>query len=248
MSLTKVIKKCVRSAGFEIRRYMPADFDTADQEVIRKVQPYTMTSLERIYALCHAVRYVVKNGIPGDMVECGVWRGGSMMAVAYTLMAMGDTTRNLYLFDTYEGMTEPSEKDINRNGRPARLKWQTRQTQNGINHWCYASLEDVKQNMSLTGYPAERIHYVKGKVEETLPHPDIETIAVLRLDTDWYESTRAEMVHLFPRLTPGGILLLDDYGNWQGARQAVDEYLEENRVKLYLSRIDSSGRVAVKLP
>ena len=101
--------------------------------------------------------------------------------------------------------------------------------------------------MYSTGYDKSKIHLVKGKVEETIPKTLPERIALLRLDTDWYASTKHEMLHLFPRLVPGGVLILDDYGSWLGARKAVDEYIAENKVKIFLCRVDNSGRVAVKL-
>jgi predicted O-methyltransferase YrrM len=108
-------------------------------------------------------------------------------------------------------------------------------------------VEDVQRNLGRTGYDPSRLHFIKGKVEETLPGqaPD-EPIALLRLDTDWYSSTKHELVHLFPRLVPGGVLILDDYGWWKGSRQAYDEYAKENGVRLLLNRIDNAGRLAIK--
>jgi O-methyltransferase len=91
------------------------------------------------------------------------------------------------------------------------------------------------------------VRLVKGKVEDTVPKNAPEKIALLRLDTDWYESTRRELVHLFPRLVPGGVLIIDDYGHWQGARKAVDEYIAGNQVKILLNRVDYTGRIGVKI-
>ncbi len=112
--------------------------------------------------------------------------------------------------------------------------------------WAYSALEEVKHNLLSTGYPAERISFIKGKVEETIPLNAPPQIALLRLDTDWYESTYHELVHLFPRLSSGGILIIDDYGHWKGARKAVDKYFSENKLDLLLHRIDYSGRICVK--
>src|SRR5690606_23062787 len=103
-----------------------------------------------------------------------------------------------------------------------------------------------KATMSLSAYPAGNIRYVAGKVEDTIPAVIPDKIAILRLDTDWYSSTKHELVHLFPKLSNGGILIIDDYGHWEGARKAVDEYFEETGTRIYLSRIDETGRVAVK--
>lgn len=107
-------------------------------------------------------------------------------------------------------------------------------------------MEEVSANMSNTGYPASQINLIKGPVEETIPSIIPEKIALLRLDTDWLASTRHEMIHLFPRLVQGGIIIIDDYGHWKGSRQAVDEYLSEHNIRLFLSRIDYSGRIGVK--
>ena len=216
-----------------------------------------MTSPERLYSLCKAVEYITKNRIPGDIVECGVWRGGSMVAAALTLVALNETTRSLWLYDTFEGMTPPSDKDVRIIGGEladrllAESSKDNRRSRNSV--WCYAPLEEVQKNMADTAYPGP-IHYIKGSVEKTIPESAPNLIAILRLDTDWYESTRHELVHLFPRLVPGGVLIIDDYGDWEGSRKAVDEYLEENGLPIFLSRIDSArlaivpGRLATAPP
>jgi hypothetical protein len=97
-----------------------------------------------------------------------------------------------------------------------------------------------------TGYDREKISFVKGKVEETIPDNAPQSISLLRLDTDWYESTRHELIHLYPRLSHGGVIIIDDYGHWLGARKAVDEYIEQNNLCLLLNRLDYTGRIGVK--
>lgn len=225
---------------------LPPDFDASAAETYGRVRPFTMTSPERVYSLCNAIEYVVRNGIPGDIVECGVWRGGSMMAVALTLQRLGDAQRDLYLFDTYEGMTAPTTKDRTLWGVPAEQEWRHQAGDAPMNAWCNASVEDVAANLRSTGYPPDRLHFVRGRVEDTIPEQAPRAIAVLRLDTDWYESTKHELEHLFPRLVPGGVIVIDDYGHWEGARAAVDEYVARHRLALLLSRIDYTGRIAVK--
>jgi O-methyltransferase len=222
----------------------PADYEEAVRETIRSVKPWTMTTPEKLNTLIHSVRYVVKHQIPGDIVECGVWRGGSMLTIAKTLIENGDTTRDLHLYDTFEGMSEPTEHDKRHDGKSAAEMLAASDKSSGV--WAYASLEDVQATMAMAPYPAERIHYYKGKVEDTIPGDALpEQISILRLDTDWYESTRHELQHLWDRLVPGGVLLLDDYGWWEGAKRAVDEWLEETKIPLLLVRMDE-GRVAVK--
>jgi hypothetical protein len=206
-----------------------------------------MASPERIYALCDAVRYVSINAVPGDIVECGVWRGGCMMAAARTLLELGDTTRTLYLFDTFDGMTKPGDRDVAFDGIPATVALRQSKKEDANSVWCYAPLGEVQEAIRTVGYPIDRIRFVRGRVEETLPLQAPDRVALLRLDTDWYESTRHELVHLFPRLSPGGVLIIDDYGHWKGARQAVDEYLRDNKVPLLLNRTDYTGRIGVKV-
>jgi O-methyltransferase len=205
-----------------------------------------MTSPERIAALCDGIEYVTENGLDGDVVECGVWRGGSMMAAALTLLRLGDTSRDLYLYDTFAGMTEPSSADLSSpyDGYSPHRRW--RLSTRAGRGWAGVPAQKVRAAVESTGYPAERIHCVEGKVEETIPDQVPSTISLLRLDTDWYESTKHELTHLYPRLVEGGVLIVDDYGHYAGARRAVDEYFAETEQRVLLSRIDYTGRIAVK--
>lgn len=226
---------------------VPPDFDEQVVRTFRAVQPYTMTSAERIEALVNAVRYIVANQVPGDIVECGVWRGGSSMAVALTLTQLGENHRRLYLYDTFEGMSAPTAEDVAFDGASASGTFAEQRLSDDSSEWCRAPLDDVRANLESTGYPAERLHYVQGKVEATLPAAlPSGPIALLRLDTDWYESTRHELEHLYPRLARGGVLIVDDYGHWAGARKAVDEYFAAHPPALLLNRIDYTARIAVK--
>jgi hypothetical protein len=240
-------QRTARRLGIDVARITQGDgLDDADRATVDAVGPFTMTSPERIVAVCDAVRYVSRNGIAGDVVECGVWRGGSMMAAARTLLAEGDVGRDLYLYDTFAGMTEPTDADHTGKGAQAG-RWMRRygHDEQGNSRWCNASVEDVDANIRSTGYPMERVHLVVGPVEQTIPDTVPGPIALLRLDTDWYESTAHEMAHLFDLVVPGGVLILDDYGHWQGARKAVDEHLERIGVNLLLHRIDYTGRMAI---
>ena len=111
--------------------------------------------------------------------------------------------------------------------------------------WAIAGLEDVREGMAETGYPADRVHLHPGLVEDTIPREAPEQIALLRLDTDWYSSTLHELEHLYDRVPSGGIVIFDDYGHWLGARQAVDEFLARRGERLLLAPM-ASGRIAVK--
>jgi O-methyltransferase len=246
--IKSAIRKSFRAFGLDITRLRrpeeeyPPDFHDDDTEIIRAVRPWTMTSPERIYALIQAIRYVSANAIRGSIVECGVWKGGSMAAVARTLLHLRDTNRDLYLFDTFEGMSEPTLNDSDYSGKRA-----VDILQDNPSFRCAdAPLEVVKNVLFETGYPKERIHFIKGKVEETIPASAPDSIAVLRLDTDWYESTKHELVHLFPRVSHNGVIIIDDYGHWKGSRLACDQYFKENQIPILLNRIDYTGRVALK--
>ena len=215
-------------------------------KLLNRVSEFTMTSRERCFALYQAVNYVHSRQIKGDIVECGVWRGGSMMLAALTLLELGDTSRNLYLYDTFEGMSEPSEKDMDYGGKSAEQGLKDL----GITRygeWCYSSIEEVRANLISTGYPSNRINFIKGRVEETIPSTISDEIAILRLDTDWYASTYHELLHLYPKLNAYGVLIIDDYGHWRGAKEATDKYISENKLSLFLNRIDFTGRIALKI-
>jgi hypothetical protein len=224
------------------------DLDPGFTPVLELARQFTMTSVERMYALYKAVEYIEIARIPGAIVECGVWRGGSLMIALATLQALGKTVRDIYLFDTFEGLPRPDEaKDIDVLGNRAIDGWLPHARGDEQSNWAYASLDDVRANVALTGYPNERLHFIKGMVENTIPDHAPNEIALCRLDTDWYGSTRHEMIHLYPRLSVGGVLIIDDYGHFRGARDAVDEYLAETRTPLLLNRVDYSGRVGIKI-
>jgi len=169
------------------------------------------------------------------------------MAALMTLQEMGEEQRQIFLYDTFAGMSSPSYRDTSAQGRSAQEKFSELKTSEDTSDWCFSPLSEVKRNVLSVGYPKENFHFIEGKVEDTIPGCVPESIALLRLDTDWYESTKHELIHLFPRISPRGIIIIDDYGHWEGARQAVDEYISEHNVSIFLNRIDRSGRIGIKL-
>jgi len=241
-SLMALVQRAPRSALEvtlpRVTEWAP-DFSAGDRALMARVRPYTMTSIERVSALAAAVRYVVRARIPGDFAECGVWRGGSVMAMALTLLELGNV-RDLYLFDTFEGMTTPGERDVTYAGVSATelLDSPTGRMR------CDAEMEFVRKAVASTGYPMERVHFVAGPVEVTIPAKAPSQLALLRLDTDFHSSTVHELKHLYPRLVDNGVLIIDDYGAWRGAREAVDEYFEGQPI--LLNRIDWTGRLVIK--
>ena len=250
--LEKVLRRLASRVGYELRRREPPrpppDLETDFLALSASCKPYTRTSVERMYALYQASRYLVRAAIPGAVVECGVWRGGSTMIAAMTLAACHDRARELWLYDTYEGMSEPSEHDRDWRGISAAELMRSGAANKETSVWCYASIDDVRGNMGRTGYPVDRMRFIKGKVEDSLPGEAPAQIALLRLDTDFYESTYHELSHLYPRLAPGGVLIIDDYGHWAGARKATDQYFAELGHPVLLQRIDYTGRMAIVGP
>jgi hypothetical protein len=223
---------------------LPSDYAPATQAIWERVQDRTMTGHAKINAMVEAMFYVEANHIPGAVVECGVWRGGSMMAGVLAMLELQATQRDFYMFDTYEGMTAPTERDVHISiGRTAEEMLDG--THGGAPLWVPASVEDVRAGFEPLGYPEDKLHFVVGKVEDTIPSAAPDTIAVLRLDTDWYESTKHELAHLFDRLQPGGVLIIDDYGSWQGSKDAVDEFIAATGEPLLMTKV-GRGRIAVK--
>jgi O-methyltransferase len=218
------------------------DKDSVFMDLYQQVMPYTMTSKEAVFALYTSVNYVLDRNIPGDIVECGVWRGGSSLLAALILKSRNISDRKLYLYDTFKGMPTPTEFDIDKRGNTGFEMIDKYGDEIG---WCYALLDDVKAAFSAYDFDFE-IHFIEGDVIETLPKTKPETISVLRLDTDWYESTAAEFDILYPRLSTGGVLIIDDYGCWAGSRKATDDYFAKEP-KIILTRIDKEVRLGIKI-
>lgn len=245
----KILQKLAQKFGLALVDINEIPGDIIEKEFLdsfHKNKEFTMTSILRMYGLYHALKYVLDNDIEGDIVECGVWKGGSMMLVADILLNRGIKDKKLWLYDTFAGMSEPTDKDLHAGFQEkAFFKWKRRQ-KTSHNTWCYSPIEDVERNMLSTTYPEDCMNLIKGKVEDTIPNVIPKKISLLHLDTDWYESSYHELVHLFPLLSKNAVLIVDDYGFWQGAREAVDQYFKENNIKLLFNRIDYTGRLFIK--
>lgn len=197
--------------------------------------PFTMTPIEVQYGLYKAILYIHENKIYGDIVETGVWRGGSMLLAARLLSDLGDTERLIWLFDSYQGMSEPGPEDVNYAGIPGERLYKS--------EYLKAGLDTVKETMALSNYPNDRIQYEVGDVRETVKLFDRQ-IALLRLDTDFYDSTKATLEHLYPWLANGGVLIQDDWFHWRGAQKASDEFFGERAP--FMHRLNYSARLMVK--
>ena len=254
--MKQFIKNIANKAGYQISKKddslikdgIPVDIDDAVfLKIYGECKEFSFTTIEPLFSLYNSVKYIVENNIPGDFVECGVWKGGSAMLMAKTLISLGSTERKIYLYDTFEGMSEPTEKDVDFQGKSAENLLANNSKLEDKNVWCYSSLEEVQKNIASCGYPKENIILVKGKVEETIPNTLPKQISLLRLDTDWFESTYHELHHLYPILVKNGVLIIDDYGHWKGAKDATDQYFKENNVKILLHRIDYTVRTGIKI-
>ena len=239
-----------RPLGVDTKDYLEVAFGYDDEANIKQavsvIRRHTMVSFERLATLWSQVQYVDQHKIPGDLVECGVWRGGSaaMMALAH-LQAGSNASRQLHLFDSWQGLPEP----IGALDGAHAVGWSGGADGGALKPVgrCVAALEEVRELFAKEiAYPPELIHYHVGWFQETLPGAQVGDIAILRLDGDWYESTRICLEHLYPRVVPGGIVILDDYGYWAGSRKATDEFIAQLSAPIMLHRIDVAGRYFVK--
>lgn len=232
---------------FEIR----PELEVNDIEIIKYIfkNKLTMVSPNRLTDTLLAAKHVSKNNIPGAFVECGTWRGGNAIAAGLIFQKYG-IKKDIYLFDTFLGMTKPKENIdetmyLNKTSTEVFNESQIGE----YNSWCYASLEEVKSNFTNAGLNIENIKFIKGDVEKTL---DVlsnlpKNISVLRLDTDWYDSTKKELESLYNRLSINGVLIVDDYGYWNGAKKAFDEFFQQNNISQpFMISSDFTGRVGVK--
>ncbi len=242
----KAYRKLMAPSGVrELPPKYPQDFGAFTRTLWDRVSPYTMTTQERVVNLEYAVRYIEGARISGDIVECGVGAGGSMMAAAWTLLELGSRERRIFLYDTYRGMAMPTAEDISVLGKPAKRKYE-RKMKDGQCTWHNYPLPDVRRNLEHTGYPADRLLFIEGFVQDTLPANDCERISLLRLDTNLYESTKAEMAYLWPKLATGGVFLIDDYFRWLGQKKAIAEYLAAHRVHMLMTRLDDHSAMGIK--
>jgi hypothetical protein len=209
-------------------RVSPSQFS----RLYRQVRTHTMCSNSRLRGLYRSVRHVVEQKIPGDIVECGTAQGGSAALMALTLQAMGER-RKLWLFDTFEGLPAPTANDPD-------LQWADLFTGT-----CIGTVDEVRGLFRRLS-AAEDVEFVKGLFQDTLPVTRVPQIALLHVDGDWYESVKACLDHLFDKVVPNGMIQFDDYGYWQGARRAIDEFLENRGLTKDLRPLDYSGRFLIK--
>jgi len=203
-------------------------------KIYRNIRPYTICGTQRLRALYQAVEKVDKAGTPGDIVECGVAKGGSAALMGLASKELGMHARKLWLFDTFEGM--PMPEAINPDFDIAK----------SYTGECRGTLEDVSSLFAELEL-LDRTVMVKGLIQNSLPNSKLKEIAILHIDTDWFESVKTCLEQLYDRVEPGGIIQIDDYGHWEGAKRAVDEFLETRSITQSLNVIDYSGRQLIKM-
>jgi O-methyltransferase len=249
----KITRRTLNRLGFHISLPSAAiqfpELSNDDLYFIREVHgsSITFTSFESLATLAICCQYVSEGKIRGDFVEAGVWRGGSSIVAKRMLRG----NRDFHLFDTFSGMTEPGWKDKRIGSTDSAAvfrKWKESKSGNASS-WDYASLEEVKKNFAKFKELDSSVRFIEGDVRRTLLEENLPTeISILRLDTDFYDSTLIELQVLWPRLVVGGILILDDYGHWDGARAAVDEYFQKYEIKnvLKIPFGGGPGRIVMK--
>lgn len=224
------------------RENLPAFADPEFLDLYRRNRNATMTTWTGCHQTWLAARYVARAGVAGDIVECGVYKGGLSILMAETFKRHGADDRKVWMYDTFAGMTEPTDDDFARHDRKPAASWMRESEKVRA----IGPRDIVTRNIKCAAYPPSQFVMVEGRVEDTIPGRVPEKISLLRLDTDWYESTRHELEHLFPLLSPGGVLIVDDYGIWDGARKAADEYLAAHGICPISQDTDYGAILAIK--
>jgi hypothetical protein len=223
------------------------DLEDAARAAVARVLGHTQLSYERLMTLYQQVAYIERRRLPGALVECGVWRGGAAAVMAQANLDEGRERRLLHLFDSFEGMPEPRR---DRDGpEAARL---VAHAAGGALRSTGVNVASAQQARTLIvdciGYPASSVVLHPGWFQHTLPHAraHVGPIALLRVDGDWYDSTRVVLDMLYDLVTPGGVVVIDDYGHFEGCRRATDEFLAARAPNIYLHHIDYTGRYLIK--
>lgn len=237
----------INKKGMEASR-LPIELEPDEVNLILNIlkEKVSMASIERLSATLLAAKYISVNNISGAYIECGVWRGGNSIIASYVFEKYNDQ-RKCYLFDTYSGMTKPTQDDYSIATMVAASEKYNENIGDGVNNWCLASLEDVKSNFRKYSISTRNIEFIKGDVMNTIDSHPIDNIAFLRLDTDWYESTKKELESFYSKINRGGVLMIDDYGHWAGSKKAVDEFFDKLGYRPLMHTIDYTGRTVLKI-
>ncbi len=228
--LLAILRRPLESRNLEIVRRYSVDWKLRDQGKDWPPDAETMVGAKRLKNVQACITSVVRDGVPGDLIETGVWRGGCSIFMRAVLSVLGDATRVLWVADSFEGLPRP---DADKYPRDA-----------GDKHWTFGhlavSLEEVKANFRQYGCLDDHVRFLKGWFKDTLPAAPIARLAVVRLDGDMYESTSQAIDALYPKLSIGGYIIIDDYG-LSGCKAAVDDYRRTHAISEEIQPIDGSG-------
>ncbi len=247
--LKNQIKNFFNRFGYELinKNQKIAELSESDKDLINLVSNYSMTPQIRIFNLLQSLRHLKHKNIEGDYVECGVWKGGNLILFKKFLENENQKEKkSIYAFDTFEGMTEPDKNDYDLSNHLDAIDLMKSDKNKSSNIWGVCSIENVKKNLSKNLKNLNGINLIKGPVEKTLTIKENipDCISLLRLDTDWYSSTKKELEVLYEKVTPGGIIIIDDYGHWGGAKKAVDEFFKDKYV--WMHYVDYACRLIIK--
>ena len=231
--------------------YLYPEATDSEINLVETASKFSMTGHDRIFCLLRAIQHVDCNNLEGDFVECGVWKGGNLILFKKMIDKLKIKNKKVYGFDTFEGMSNPTEKDEDADGFwggfKAEYYMRTHKKDINIdNIHAYSPIEAVEKNLINSAIDKDSLILVKGKVEDTLKISSNipKKISILRLDTDWYESTKIELEILYPRLVKNGVLIIDDYGEWSGSRAATNEYFKDKKISMF--KIDRGARLIFK--
>jgi O-methyltransferase len=258
-----LLKSVIGRLGYELRKKeerasLGYELEAPALAAIAKVRPYTMLPPERLITLYQQAAHCEKTGLQGAFVECGVWKGGSVALMALANLGQGVARRDLHLFDAFTDICEPDQavdgeraiREVKAWGKGAGATGKLAPVTGFYDSMGGAgTLAGNKELLEKTvGYPAQKLHYHVGWFQDTLPSAasDIGPIALLRLDGDWYASTKVCLERLYDQVVPGGFVIVDDYGAYEGCRKAVDEFRASRKISAYLSHIDAEARYWIK--
>lgn len=254
--LYKSIKSILKKFNYNLVKkknekldFLYPEYTNEELEIIETAKLFSMTSYQKLNFLLRSIEYVNNKKLEGDFVECGVWKGGNLILFKKMMTRLNITDKLIYAFDTFEGMTKPTDIDVDirfDNEKAEDVMKRNIKDYNNHSIHCYYPIDKVKENLTNNCKDIENIKLIKGDVLKTLlisrNIPD--KISILRLDTDWYESTKIELEILFPKLFKDGILIIDDYGDYFGCKKAVDEYFKDKKISMF--KVDSGGRMLIK--
>ncbi len=264
-SLTKrFINSILARFGYEIKkkgkkgRSEKYDLEEEAEDLIRVIRPYTMVAHKALLILYQQVVYCERQNLKGCYIECGVWKGGAIGLMALANLKFGFQRRHIHLFDSFQEICEPDETVDGKRAIKEVYEWAKEPGKAGKlrplkgiydHRGGPGTLQENKALLeNIIGYKKDYLHYHKGWFQETLPKvaESIDQIAMLRIDADWYASTKICLDYLYNKVVKGGFVIIDDYGAYEGCKKAVDEFMQANKVSAFLCHVNNDVRYLIK--